>query len=328
MILNVFASTLVLLLSPGGADVRSSSIARPPAALFNGSAARTQQTPKSESRNTSVWSHSDDGVKTEVRVEGEVEFTDDYADVKSVSKDGLFVATDEREGKTRKLRVTANADGTLRRSYSVDNHAREFDAEARAWLAGILSEAARDGGLDAQVRARRILRERGASGVLEEVRRLRNDYARRVYLETLLKEGNPDTATLENILRQSPTQISSDYELARLLIEFAPLYLDRNRMLAPFFDATAKIKSDFEHVRVLSAVLKNNPRREVLAGMLGSSRSISSDYEKARFLLDAMPLYLNDASLRAPYLDAISSIGSDYERGRVLTVVSKKTQLN
>jgi hypothetical protein len=328
MILNVLTSTVLLLFSPGGAIVRTSSMTGPPAALFNGSAAQTPQTQRSESRNTSVWSHSDDGVKTEVRVEGEVEFTDDYTDVKSISRDGLFVATDEREGKTRKLRVTPNADGTLRRSLSIDGHAREFDAEAKAWLAGILSEAARDGGLDAQVRARRILRERGVSGVLEEVRLLRNDYARRVYLETLIKEGNPDGATLENILGQSSAQISSDYEAARLLIEFAKLYLSKNRLITPFFEAAGKIKSDFERVRVLSAVLKNNPNREVLAGMLESARSISSDYEKARFLLDAMPLYLNNASLRARYLDAISSISSDYERGRVLTVVSKNTQLN
>jgi hypothetical protein len=329
MILNVLASTMLLLLSPGGAIVRSSSTTRPSAALHNSSAVRTlQQTPKSESRNTSVWSHSDDGVKVEVRVEGEVEFTDDYADVKSISQDGLFVATDERGGETRKLRVTPNVDGTLRRSYSVDGHSREFDADARAWLSRVLADAARDGGLDAQVRARRILRERGAKGLLEEVRLLRNDYARRVYLETLIKEGNPDGALLENILRQASAQISSDYESARLLIEFAKLYLGKNRMIAPFFEAAGKITSDFERVRVLSAVLKNNPNREVLAGMLESARSISSDYEKARFLLDAMPLYLSDASLRSPYLDAISSISSDYERGRVLTVVSKKTQLN
>ena len=328
MILNVLASTMLLLLSPGGATVRSSSTIRPPVALHNSSAARTLQTQRSESRNTSVWSHSEDGVKVEVRVEGEVEFTDDYADVKSISKDGLFVATDERGGETRKLRVTQNADGTLRRSYSIDGHSREFGAGARAWLSKILAEAARDGGLDAQVRARRILRERGAKGVLEEVRLLRNDYARRVYLETLIKEGNPDGASLERILSQASAQISSDYETARLLIEFAKLYLGKNRMIAPFFEAAGKIKSDFERVRVLSAVLKNNPNREVLAGMLESARSISSDYEKARFLLEAMPLYLGDASLRAPYLDAISSISSDYERGRVLTVVSKKTQLN
>lgn len=329
MILSVLTSTMLLLLWPGSAIDRSSGMTgHSSRALLKSATAQTPQTPKSESRTTSVWSHSDDGIKVEVRVEGEVEFTDDYTDVKSISADGMFVATDEREGRTRKLRVTPNADGTLRRSFSIDGQSREFDAQARAWLSRILPEAARDGGLDAQARVRRILRQRGANGVLAEIRQLRNDYARRVYFETLLKEGNPDRALLERILRDASAQITSDYEAARLLIEFGHLYLGKNRMAAPFFEATGKIKSDFEHGRVLFSLLKNSPDREVLAGMLESARSISSDYEKARFLLEAMPLYLGDASLRARFLDAISSINSDYERGRVLTVVSKKTQLN
>lgn len=328
MMIHVLTTTMLLLIAPGGARGRASSMTHPTDALLNSSLARGIQTPKRESRTTSVWSHSDDGVKVEVRVEGEVEFTDDYTDIKSISEDGLFVATDEREGQTRKLRVTPKAGGQLQRSYSINDQKRDFDADARAWLSRILPEAARDGGLDAQARARRILQQRGARGVLEEIRLLRNDYARRVYFETLIKEGNPDRASLENILQLASEQISSDYETASLLIEFTELYLDRNRMMAPFFEATGKIKSDYEHHRVLSAALKTKPNREVLAAMLESARRLSSDYEKAKFLLEAMPLYLDDTGLRASFLEAITSIASDYERGRVLTVVSKKTQLN
>lgn len=324
MIINIMTSTMMLLLMPGSSGIIRSTQAQP-----NGSALQTTQTPKSESRTTSMWSHTDDdGVRVEVRIEGKVEFTDDYTDVRSISEDGLFTVTDERGGQRRKLRVTPDAGGTLKRSYFVNGQSREFDAGAKAWLSKILPEAAREGGLDAETRARRILQQRGVRGVFEEIRLLRNDYAKRVYFETLIKEGNPDTATLESILRQTSSQISSDYEMARLLIDFAPLYLGKHRMIAPFFEATRRIKSDYEHSRVLYAVLKNNPNREVLAAILESTQSISSDYEKAKFLLDAMPLYLDDKSLRSPYLEAIRSISSDYERGRVWTAVSQKTQLN
>ena len=330
MIINILTSTMLVLLplSPGGALRYASSINVPLQMQPGSPALQTTQTRKGESRTTAIWSHSEDGVKVEVRIEGKVEFTDDYTDVRSVSEDGLLLITDERGGATRKLRVTLNTGGTLKRAYSVNGQSREFDADASAWLSRILTEAARDGGLDAEVRARRILQQRGARGVLEEIKLLKNDYAKRVYFETLIKEGNPDTASLENILRQTSSQISSDYETARLLIDFAPLYLGKNRIVAPFFDATRRIKSDYEHARVLYAVLKNNPNREVLKAILESTQSISSDYEKAKFLLDAMPLYLDDKSLRSSYLEAIRSITSDYERGRVLTVVSKKTQLN
>jgi hypothetical protein len=286
------------------------------------------QTQKRESRTTSVWSHSDDGVKVEVKVEGKVEFTDDYTDVRSVSEDGLFQVTDERGGETRKLRVTRSAEGGLRRAFSVDGQTREFDREAGAWLARILPQAARDGALDAEVRARRILQQHGAEGLLKEVSLLGNDYARGVYLRILIKEGNLDRGALENVLRQSANQLSTDYETASFLIEFAQMYLGRNSLIAPFFAATRRINSDYEHVRVLSAVIKNNPSTEVLLGMLESARDISSDYEKARLLIEAAPLYLDHESLRAPYLETVRSISSDYERGRVLTIVSKRTPLD
>src|SRR3982750_385863 len=143
--INVLATTMLLLLSPSGAINSSSGMtAHDRALLINDAAAmqkhRTEQTQQTESRNTSIWSHTDDGVKLEVRVEGKVEFTDDYTDVRSVSEDGLFQVIDERGGETRKLRVTRDASGGLRRTLSVNGHTREFDAEAAAWLSGILPE--------------------------------------------------------------------------------------------------------------------------------------------------------------------------------------------
>jgi hypothetical protein len=331
MIINVLASTMLLIFSPGGATNGSHHMTEPAGALLRGTATRralAKQTQKSEGRNISVWSHSEDGVKLEVRVEGKVEYTDDYTDVRSVSEDGLFQIIDEHGGALRKLRLTRGADGGLRRTFTIDGHAREFDREAAAWLSKILTEAAREGTLDAVARARRILRQRGVEGVLEEIPRLRNDYARRVYFETLVKEGNLETQALESVLRKASKQITSDFERARFLIEFAKTYLERQSLIAPFFDAARRITSDYEHGRVLFAVLKNSPNSEVLAGLLESARHITSDYEKARFLIEAAPIYLDNKGLRAAYLETIRSISSDYERGRVLTFVSKQTPLN
>ena len=57
--------------------------------------------------------------------------------------------------------------------------------------------------------------------------------------------------SLESILRQASDQISSDYETARLLIEFAPLYLGKNRMIAPFFEATRRITAAHPAARIV-----------------------------------------------------------------------------
>lgn len=325
MMINVFISAALLLLSQGSATVGTARMAEPSGALVNVSSLRGRAN-VGEERSTWVWSHKDNGVLMEIRVEGNVDFTDDYTDIRSISEDGLFQARDERGGVARKLRVVRGADGEPQRSYFVNGRKRELDAEGRAWLAKFLIEAVRGSGLDAKARVTRILQERGARAVLEEISLIKGDYAKRIYFETLLKEGALSGDNLESALRQAAREISSDYELAVFLIESKDKYLGTDKMIPVFFEATRKIGSDYEHHRVLSAVVQKQPGKRVLSLMLESAASISSDYEKASFLIEAAPLYMAEASLRSAFLQTVNSISSDYERGRVLSFVAKKTQ--
>lgn len=323
--INVFISAAFLLLSPASATISSARVAEPSGAVANGSSLPARAG-AAEERNTWVWSHRDNGVLMEIRVEGKVAFTDDYSDIRSVSEDGLFQARDERGGVARKLRVVRGADGAPERSYFVNGRKRELDAEGRAWLAKFLLEAVRGSGLDAKARVLRILQERGARAVLDEISLIKGDYAKRLYFETLIKEGALSGDNLESALRQAAREISSDYELAVFLIESVDKYLAVDKMIPVFFEATRKIGSDYEHHRVLSAVVEKRPDRRVLAPMLESAASISSDYEKASFLIEAASLYMAEANLRSAFMKTVNSISSDYERGRVLSVVAKKTQ--
>jgi hypothetical protein len=321
MVIRVFISAVFLLLLQGSVVVSPAKMAETSGALVNDSSRQAEE------RSTWIWSHKDDGVLVEVRVEGKVAFTEDYTDITSVSEDGLFQVRDERNGTARKLRVVRGADGSPQRSYFVNGRARELDAEGRAWMAKFLLEAVRESGLDAKARALRILKARGVRGVLGEISLIKGDYARRIYFETLIKEGNLSGNDLESALKQAAREIASDYELAVFLIDNTESYLGTDKLIPAFFEATKKIGSDYEHRRVLSAVVKKQPGRRVLGPMLESAGSISSDYEKASFLIEAASLYLADAGLRSAFLQTVNSISSDYERGRVLSVVAKKTQL-
>lgn len=325
MVINVFIATALLLLSLGSAAVCSAHGAEPSGTLVNNSSS-LGRAGGAEERSTWLWSHRDNGVLVEVRVEGKVVFTDDYTDIRSVSEDGLFQARDERGGMARKLRVVRGADGGPERSYFVNGRKRELDADGRAWLAKFLLEAVRGSGLDAKARVMRMLQERGARAVLDEISLVKGDYAKRIYFETLIKEGGIGGDNLESALRQAARQISSDYELAVFLIESVDKYLRTDKMVPVFFEATGKIGSDYEHHRVLSAVVQRRPGRRVLSPMLESAAKISSDYEKASFLIEAATLYMAEADLRSAFLQAVNSISSDYERGRVLSFVAKKTQ--
>lgn len=324
MMISALISTTLLLLSAGGAATSSPNMTGPHGALTHSSSLQAR---RGGERSSWVWSHRNDGVLSEVRVEGKVVFTDDYTDVLSVSEDGLLLVTDERRGEARKLRVVQGPDATVQRSYYVNGRKHEFDAEGKAWLARFLLMAAREGGLNAKARVQRLLQQRGARGVLDEISLIKTDYAKRIYFGTLIEEGNLDTATLHTALRQAASQLTSDYELATFLIESADRYLSNDKMIAVFFEATRKIGSDYEHHRVLSSIVRKRPQQRVLAPMLESATGIESDYEKASFLIEAAPLYLSDAALRSAFLRTVNTISSDYERGRVLSLVAKKTQL-
>lgn len=284
-------------------------------------AARAQDT---GGRNNWTWVRTDDGYKIEIKVEGKVEFNDDYSDVASIPSDGALRIYDSRGADTFRLAVTRGANGELRRDYTVSGVRRDFDAGARAWLRGVLLLAARQGGLDARERVRRILARGGTRAVSEEISHIEGDYARRIYFDEFLKVGSLSDQDLADAMRNAGRTISSDYERAQLLLHVANVFLVKKDLLSHYFDSLNRIGSDYEHRRVLSGALKLPAlSHEALSAMADSAARIGSDYEKATFLLEAMSRYQSDAKLMDSFRAALHTIGSDYERGRVQAKLEK-----
>jgi len=108
----------------------------------------------------------------------------------------------------------------------------------------------------------------------------------------------------------------------------AAMYLDDVSLRGVFFQVVATIGSDYEHRGVLTALIKNrNLNEEVLNRMLDSASGISSDYEKATFLLEVSNTYTGDVRLKGAFLKVVETIKSDYERGRVLSALLKNKQI-
>jgi hypothetical protein len=124
-------------------------------------------------------------------------------------------------------------------------------------------------------------------------------------------------------LLQSTAQISSDYEKAQVLIRIAEIYPAEAAALPAFFDAANTVKSDYEHSRVLLAMLRGKSNAETLKLTLKSALGIGSDYEKARVLLQVAAIGKDDKTVREALVEAARNIHSDYERGRVLSAAFK-----
>jgi hypothetical protein len=160
----------------------------------------------------------------------------------------------------------------------------------------------------------------------DAVATIKSDYERSRVLKTMLKQSTPSRALLV-LVASSTKDISSDYEKAGVLKGVAAVYLDDPTLRQLFFQTIASISSDYERRGVLTALVKKNQSEEVLRLLLDSAAGISSDYEKATFLVDVSNVYTGDTRLKDAFLKAVETIKSDYERGRVLSALLKNKQI-
>lgn len=264
----------------------------------------------------------------DIRSKGRIEFTDDDADVKSISGDG-FLSIEERRGfTTRRLEIRSGAGGRPEYSWSVDGHSKPFDQEARAWMAEILPSAIRESAMGADGRVKRILAAKGPGGVLDEIARIRRDGAKAVYFEELFTDAKLDSPMLQRTAREI-RRISSDGEKTRVLSGHAGLFLATDGPRRDFFDAVATISSDGEHRRVLAAALEADGRnRDSLSLVLRSAGHISSDGEKAAVLTQAVISPAFDSAVVPEFIAAANTISSDGEHSRVLLALLDRGSLS
>src|SRR6188472_1072621 len=121
-----------------------------------------------QSHGTYNWSNN--GEKIEVRYDGEVEFSDDDTDVKSLSPGGFLrirdggMMTSLVGGHT--IEFKADGSGSVTRRYWVGNSERPFEPEGHKWLASVLPHFIQQSGIGAPARVARILKAKGPAGVL------------------------------------------------------------------------------------------------------------------------------------------------------------------
>lgn len=279
----------------------------------------------SRSDNHLVWSHN--GEKLEVRWDGEFELNDTDTDIKSMTPGSRLRISDGGWFSRHSIEFTANASGVITRKYWVGSGERPFDPEGKDWLARMMPRFVRESGLGAKGRVARIYGTKGAPGVLAEISTINNNWVKRVYYTELLALDIPADARRQAI-EQAGRDVTSDYELASLLISQASRLPTDPAVRKAYFDAARSIKSDYELRRVLSTGLKGSTLdNALLASVLDTSRSIDSDYEQASLLVQVATQQSIDGA-RVPFFAALDTVSSSYERGRVLQAVAQRPNLS
>jgi beta-lactamase regulating signal transducer with metallopeptidase domain len=261
------------------------------------------------------------GCEIEIRMVGTVRFTRDFTDIASIANGGWVRVTEEDRGRVRRVNIEPS-EGALAYDYTFDGQARPFDAAAREWLRATLVQFFRATGYAADERAAWILSDQGIAGLMREIELLRADHARRRYYQAGIAAGGLDEAQIAELMLRASRQISSDYELAQLLVETSDDIPFASATRDAFIAASRTLESDYERRRVLSAVLESAKLdAPSTAALLESAGELSSDYEKAELLIGLTKRYTLEPSLRVQYLRTASGIESDYEKRRVFDAI-------
>ncbi len=266
-----------------------------------------------ESSGNWVWSNN--GEKLSVSYSGTFELTDDDTDIREISAGGYLKISDQALIGRHTVEIRERNGGVERR-YFLNGSERPFEPDGRQWLHDNLPKFVRNTGIGADRRVARYLKSGGPSAVLAEIAKVDGSYVKRIYFSELFKQATLSAEQYRQAMAQASREMTSDYELASLLISIADRLPNDEQSRAAYFSAAGGIQSDYELRRVYSTMLKRGPvSSSVLAGILEHSSTIGVGL---RAVGAAAPDHV-PAAPRRPHARAVLPGGLD--RFRAITSV-------
>lgn len=266
------------------------------------------------------WTVRDGNRTFSVRHHGEIDVTDDDADIRAISEGG-YLTIEEKIGWDRtRVDFRLDANGNLQRTFYRNRKAVAWEPEGRAWLAKKVPDLVRNSGFGAEARVRHIHTAGGPAAVLAEVTLIKNNYVKRLYLTKLLDLRTVQGPMLSKLIAQAGQEITSDYERAELLRDIAKerlLTTDEQRLA--YATATRTIGSSYEHRRALQPLFESGALSDVvLRAGIDSASTIDSDYELAELLIALGKTQAVTPGAMDAFVGTAITIDSDYELGRAL----------
>lgn len=265
------------------------------------------------------------GVNVKVKMEGRIQFAEDYSGLVRLDPDAGFVIQEKRGRRTTSLRVEPVAQGQPVYHFQVGRDSRPFDSEGAAWLARTVEFLMLVSGMDADVRVRRAYEQGGLRGVLTLIDRAEPETVRGTYYCELLAMENLLDDEVVEMLKRIPHDIHSETLRASTLVAYVDNHLRREGTRDAFLGCLSSLKSDFEKSRVLRSGLDREGRTPgELAVLLAATKDLESDYEAGQFLAAFQPDLLADEGARRAYFATLDDLDSDFEKANVLATLVRR----
>lgn len=295
-------------------------------------------------------SFTDDEMRMKLRASGNVVFAPDGSGIDTLGPGSELEVMQEEQGVKRRLQAEGTVDG-IQYTYHENGEEQPYDDEAQAWFADIMPMVLRETAINAPERVDYLMEQGGHAAVLEEIGKIRSDFARRNYIEAYAVTGELPEGSYDRLVEEAAklgsdfemrnalsviydTQeprgekladlivvadaIGSDFELRQLLGILARDAIGDESVMAAYAKAAEGIGSDFELRQALEALMEagGGPRAVIIA--LPVAGEISSDFEMRSLLEEAASEAAQDAEASRVWLKAAATIGSDFELRQAL----------
>ncbi|RLD22858.1 MAG: hypothetical protein DRI71_06875 [Bacteroidetes bacterium] len=277
----------------------------------------------SKDNKTHTYRNNTGVTSTDLEYRGKIIFNDAETDVKYISPGGFIKFSKRSFGTKRTIILEGEAQGAITREYREGNSKVPFDPEGRKWMASVLPEIIRTTGIGADERVKKFYKKGGINAVIAEISELSSNYVQSIYYTAALAIPNLSNKDVVLLIEDAGDEISSSYELSKILIANSKIISRDEQTLAAAIEVASEISSSYEQSKVYKHYLtKTNLSARNKALVIQAVREISSSYEKSKVLVSVLEDDLSDANVNL-VIEEVEYISSSYEQSKVLQYLIK-----
>lgn len=271
----------------------------------------------SKNYKASTWTISNDSEKMKLVIKGDVQLSDDDQNIKSITPGGSVSYTKGNQ----KLYVSADSKGNL--EYKINDAKTRVTNVSEYPIIGDCVSTLIGYGVDAQRRAKRIYATSGFPGFINEVSRLKSEYAKEIYLSFVLKNEKLSNDGMSELLGNVNNQLQNDYYKSVTLSAINPSYLSNEKVADQFIKAIEDMGSGYYRYTTLQKIMKAPLTENQFEKVISMSDKINSDYYQSEILKTALQNKSLSPQNLSQIMNAAVGIKSDYYQSEVLKQVSK-----
>lgn len=279
-------------------------------------------------QKTHTYKNNTGVTNTELEYRGKIVFTEDETDVKYISPGGFLRFSKRSFGNKRTIILEGESNGGIYREYREGSKKLPFEPDGKRWMASVLPEIIRTTGIGAEERAAKFYAKGGISALLNEISMLPTNYVKGKYYDASFKIPSLKGNDMALLIEDAGDEISSSYELSKLLTNNSEVYGKENKALGAAIIVTNNISSSYEQAKVYKNLLSKTDLSDQNKGMIIKNvRNISSSYEQSGVLQACVkkPMSVGNIDL---VITEVEHISSSYEQSRVMQALVKNQSFN